>query len=335
MSVYSYVDGAYLSEIERPLARVTEVLNAETVETPSPERARGGDLLNLSYYVDRSFGNQVIGGWNLRRRNVFSLPGGGDSLGAALRPPGTASPVVVERSVLRIGAGANFSGVTHPVFGYPPAQITGRLWLAADVALDDWSPAGGGFICGVWQPLFSQQSYGLQIDPAGTLRALMSTTGADTIALVSSVNLAGTADGARLQVGVDIQPNNGAGGKSATFYTAPAPAPAPAAAPLEYLSTGWTQLGAVVTGSGAITLFQSGAQLRFGSQASLSGTPIIGKLFACELRAGGGPPPTGTRILAIHTTDEYPGRTVPGTVTGSDGVEWNVASDGVSWVAPP
>jgi hypothetical protein len=343
VSVYSYPDAGFLPEVTRPLERVTERISVRTLEPVFGDVYPGDDVVDLSYYVDRSFGNRIVGGWSARRvngsggTNGVGGTGAGVAFGSLVRPAGTQGPTVRERGVLQVvAAGNGFSGLALNQFGDPSTQIPGRLWLGFDVAPADWTPAGGQFIGGMWQPLFSQQSYGLQLNPAGTLSGVMSSTGGNTVTLTSTANLAGRANGERLLVGVDLRPDNGAGGRSATFYTAPPPPGGGAAQTLEYLTgVTWSQLGAVVTGSPNISLFPANARLEFGSLASLSGVPLLGRLFAAELRSGGGPPPAGTRVQGVVTTREYVGRTVTGMITGFNGRDWIILPDGPSFVAPP
>ncbi|MFJ2200848.1 hypothetical protein [Streptomyces violaceusniger] len=79
---------------------------------------------------------------------------------------------------------------------------------------------------------------------------------------------------ARMAVRACFDVDNGAGGYTVTFYTAPS------------ISGTWTQLGEPVTGAGTTRIYDSFASVTVGSQTSFALTPSRGKVHAAQIRNG-------------------------------------------------
>ncbi|MCI0632514.1 MAG: hypothetical protein L0206_01130 [Actinobacteria bacterium] len=159
---------------------------------------------------------------------------------------------------------------------HPSLRIAGRIWLAADVAADDWTPAAADVLVSKYTALFNLKSYALQILTNGRLRANISTTGANDITFDSTVAPGGV-NGERLAVGVDIEPAVGDGNRRATFYTGPE------------LVGPWSPLGGVVTQAGEVSIFtNTSAVLIVGALVVLNpSSHFAGEVYGAEVRDGG------------------------------------------------
>ena len=154
-------------------------------------------------------------------------------------------------------------------------DIVGDIDLRADVTLTSWVGATGTIIA-KWLQAGNQRAYVLDF-VGGFLRMVWSTTGADTVVHTSTAapNTLVSATG-RLAVRVTLDVNNGAGGHTSTFYTAPS------------MAGPWTQLGVPVVGAGTTSIFSSSAELSLGAldvgAASTFGQTV--RYHAVEVRNG-------------------------------------------------
>ncbi|MFE7517631.1 hypothetical protein ACFU8I_41350, partial [Streptomyces sp. NPDC057540] len=103
--------------------------------------------------------------------------------------------------------------------------------------------------------------------------------------------------------------NNGAGGWTATFFTA------------ETIAGPWTQLGDPVTGAGVTSIFNSTTPLKVGDATNLLYSKPSGEIHAFELRNGIG----GTVVANPSFTAQTPGAA---TITDATGKVWTVAAAG-------
>ena len=151
-------------------------------------------------------------------------------------------------------------------------DIVGDIDLRADVSLDDWTPSPN------WAALITkwgaagQRSYRLQINDLGRIALVWSNDGTATLIVASTVAV--VPNGLRKVVRVTFDVDNGAAGKTATFYTA------------DTMVGPWTQLGAVVTTGGTTTIFSSTAPAEVGSIAGGTGDLFAGSVHAAEVRTG-------------------------------------------------
>lgn len=150
-----------------------------------------------------------------------------------------------------------------------------NLWVAADVALDDWTPAAQQTFVAKWLTLFDFKEWYFGILTTGVLRAVYSPDGVTERTFDSTVNLAAQPNGSRLAVGVEIVTNDGGGNRTATFYTAPT------------IDGPWAQLGAVVSQVGAENMGTEATNLQIGCQQVLANANhMIGNMYAVEIRSG-------------------------------------------------
>jgi hypothetical protein len=177
-------------------------------------------------------------------------------------------------------------------------NVAGDLWLAGEVTLDDWHTFTGGasqYLSYRWGTA-GGRSWQFFVDN----RTVWLTWSADGTASLSANRsmVPITADG-RMAIGVWLDVNNGAGGWTATFYTAPR------------IAGPWTQLGDPVTGAGTTSVFASTAQLEVGWMA--------GRTWAAEVRSGDS---TGTIVANPDFTAQTPGTT---SFADAAGRTWTLA----------
>lgn len=210
------------------------------------------------------------------------------------------------------GIGVHLAGTGDRLFvpDFSGIDVTGDLDVRAHLAADDWTPGGfGGVIVSKWRTTGSQQSWFFGVTPAGNLTLSISTTGANSLTATSTVPL-GFDDGSPQWVRVALDADNGAGGRTVTFYTSRD-------------GRTWTQLGAPVTTAGTVTIFNSTASLVLGDVDS-AGLPLAGWYHHVEIRAAG-------NVIVDAPFDAHPD--APGVFTDDTGITWGT-SGGPTWGDP-
>jgi hypothetical protein len=152
-------------------------------------------------------------------------------------------------------------------------DITGDIDLRVKVAMDDWTPAANqSLICK--SSGASNISYRFFLRSDGLLQLNWSADGtAAGIAGIASTAVTGVADGAIKWVRVTFDVDNGASGKTATFFTSDD-------------GTTWTQLGTAVTQAGTTSIFSGTASQEVGSRDSGTGEIARGKFFRAQVLNG-------------------------------------------------
>jgi len=134
-----------------------------------------------------------------------------------------------------------------------------------------------------------------------------STAGTSTIEANSTVEMP-VPSSDRLAVRVTLDVNNGAGGNTVRFYTAPT------------LAGPWVQLGADVVTAGVTSIFNSTAEVRVGDGWSSLGFPsTLGQVHAFELRNG----IAGSIVANPDFTIQTPGAS---SFVDSTGKTWTIGS---------
>ncbi|WP_329615006.1 hypothetical protein OG244_19395 [Streptomyces brevispora] len=187
-------------------------------------------------------------------------------------------------------------------------DITSDFDVRVDVALVDWATEQA--LAGRWVAASSRRSWALSISSTG-LPQLRVTSGG-TMGTAST--LTGPAPvpahaGQRIVLRATLDANNGASGKTATFYTGPG------------WEGPWTRIGDPVTTAGPVTIYSpSGVQLEAGSLPDLTAVPTRGRLYGMQLYSGLG---NGAQLLV--SVEVEPVAAVGGTTfTGPDGRTWTV-----------
>lgn len=151
-------------------------------------------------------------------------------------------------------------------------DITGDIDIRLEARLDNWTSDGSVELTGKGAITGNQRSWLLMLRDR-KLHFEWSTAGTATLQADSTMVL--PIGGERTAVRVTLDVNNGAGGWTATFYTAPS------------ITGTWTQLGDPVTGSGVTSIFNSTAPVRVGDGWTDVGfQSASGDVYAFELRNG-------------------------------------------------
>lgn len=189
-------------------------------------------------------------------------------------------------------------------------DVVGDLDLRVLVALDDWTPSAMQTLISKWNTTGNQRSYLLQVLSTGVLRFNWSTLG--TAALSADSTVAPTvANGNALWVRATIDVDNGAAGRTVTFYTSPADD-----------GVVWTQLGATVTTAGVTSIFASTANLEVGARQAGTLENVTGNVYAAQVLNG----IAGTVVANPQFRDQAAGTT---SFVDSAGLTWTVVSPAV------
>lgn len=152
-------------------------------------------------------------------------------------------------------------------------DITGDIDIRVKVALDDWTPTNNNNL--ISKNDTNNYSYNFGIIASGVSGRLYfswTTNGTTDFNIASSV-ATGIADGTTKWVRVTFDVNNGAGGRTAIFYTSDD-------------GMNWTQLGTTVTQAGTTSLFSGSGVLRIGSFSATGTTTTKGNIYAASIRDG-------------------------------------------------
>lgn len=120
-------------------------------------------------------------------------------------------------------------------------SIVGDIEITAELELDSWRNFTR--IMQKWTTTANQRSYVIEVDGDGFIRFFWSTTGADEPFLFSDTPVPFVVGKHAIKVTFDV--NNGAGGKTATFYYG------------DTATGSFTQLGSAVTETGTTSIFDS------------------------------------------------------------------------------
>lgn len=180
-------------------------------------------------------------------------------------PTGSSAPFVRRRPSYKIGQGrlaltldgTGYIG-TPEVAAFEP---TTSLRAEAMVSLADWTPASGVALAAKFNSA-SQRSWTFNISPAGAMQFQYSPTGGTPIMSITGPTLGALVVDGGAPIGLAVEVNLTTGDAS-----------------FQWSDDGdiWTELE-MVAGSGAITIFDGTADLRFGDQVSGPQIPITGSL---------------------------------------------------------
>lgn len=143
-------------------------------------------------------------------------------------------------------------------------DITGDIDIRAKVALDDWTPSAEQIIVRKW---WTTNSYFLSVLTSGLLRFAWTTDGTTFLSADSTV-ATGISDGSIRWVRATLDVDNGASGRTITFYTSTD-------------GSTWTQLGSPVVQAGTTSIHAGTGALYLGDSY---GTGV--KFYRVEILAG-------------------------------------------------
>lgn len=155
-------------------------------------------------------------------------------------------------------------------------SITGDIDVRAYVALDDWTPAAERAIITKYTSTGNQRSFLLSVisaseGTAGSLRLYWSEDGAVNKTATSTAPVS-VSDFGTLGIRATLDINNG-GVYNATFYTSS-----------DFVS--WTQLGGVVVGASATSLFDSTAGVNLGTYNAGANGMMFGRVYRAQIYNG-------------------------------------------------
>lgn len=171
---------------------------------------------------------------------------------------------------------AYLPGVAGNYFSTPDsvaASITGDIDIRVKVALNDWTPSAISVLVSKWDGTTSgNMSYVFYVNTNGTIAL---TTTADGTTGVTGTSTAATSvtDGSVKWVRVTLDVNNGAEGKTHTFY-------------LSDDGETWTQLGNTVTAGGTTSIYNGTLAVAVGHHASGAALPSLGKFYRAQIYNG-------------------------------------------------
>lgn len=153
-------------------------------------------------------------------------------------------------------------------------DIVGDIDIRLDATLDRW-PGDTNLreLASKYGVTGNQRSWGLFIWTDGHLVVRWTTDGSTIQQYLSTAAISVPRSG-RLAVRVTLDVDNGSGGNTLTFYTAP------------NMAGPWTQLGAPVVNSGVTSVFSSTAPVIVGDTGELGFERPVGRVHAFELRSG-------------------------------------------------
>lgn len=188
-------------------------------------------------------------------------------------------PEVVHRAGTGNGGGdrcAVFTKAAPGALQYSGAAITGDIEVRARIAPDAWISTGGSTIAAKWEGSNAQRSWLFMINADGTLAFQWTTDGVTNPGAKNStatVPSAGATNGQPYWVRVLVDVDNGASGSTVTFGTSPD-------------GVTWTQLGTPVVTAGVSSMFGGTAPYQLGSFTTGFSTPLGGKIYDINIRAG-------------------------------------------------
>lgn len=209
------------------------------------------------------------------------------------------------------GAALVLNGVSPGRASTPDAaalDIVGDIDVRAHVAMDDWTPATMSALVSKYTASGNQRSWYFAVQPSGVLRFVWTTAGI-TNAIADSTVAPTVSNGAALWVRVTFDVDNGAAGRTATFYTSTD-------------GNTWTQLGTPVTTAGVTSIFNSTAPVVIGGTDNGTSNGLSGKVSAIEIRNG----IAGTRVARPEFGAQPAGTT---SFADAQGNTWTVTSPGV------
>lgn len=193
-------------------------------------------------------------------------------------------------------------------------DITGDIDIRIDLSLDRWYDPTGSIdlwqeIIGKFRAVGNQRSWFLRTQ-GNLLTFEWSADGSSALSATATeaVHVPGSG---RIAVRVTMDVNNGAAGRTITFYTARTLA--------DGNLSGWNQLGDPVIQAGTTSIFNSTAPLEIGDATDFAIDDPSGKVYAAEVRNLIG----GTAVANPDFTAQAPGTT---SFTDAAGRTWTNAS---------
>lgn len=181
-------------------------------------------------------------------------------------------------------------------------DITGDIDLRADISMDDWTPSGTQVLISKWGA-GGTRSYLFQVTSTGLLELAWTSNGTNSSLSDSTIPIPVTEG--RLCVRGTLDVDNGASGRTVTFYYGPT------------IDGPWTQLGAAVITATATTIFSGSSPVEIGTQSLGTTSIFTGVVHAAKILNGIG----GTEVANPDFDAQTAGTT---SFADSAGRTWTV-----------
>lgn len=175
----------------------------------------------------------------------------------------------VGAALVTVGTGTSYASTPDNA----ALDITGDIDLTADFISETWPPPADASILAKYADSTANRGYRLDILATGHARITWSTNGTNNFSAVSTVPIPATI-GQRIAVRATLDVDNGAGGRTATFYTA------------KFLEGAFVQLGAPVVQAGVTSIFSNTSTLTVGARDSGATARFTGMIFSARVRNG-------------------------------------------------
>lgn len=206
----------------------------------------------------------------------------------------------VGAALVTVGTGTSYASTPDNA----ALDIVGDIDLQADFIADNWPPLADSTLVAKYADSTSNRSYRLDILTTGQVRITWSTNGTNNFSASSTVPAPATI-GQRIAVRATLDVDNGASGRTATFYTA------------STIAGTYFALGSPVVQAGVTSIFSGAAALTVGARDSGITGRFTGKIFAARVRSGIG----GTIVANPLFYNQAPGTT---NFVDSAGRTWTV-----------
>lgn len=187
-------------------------------------------------------------------------------------------------------------------------DVVGDLDLRIEVEPDQWQLGScGQQLAGKYTTASNQRSWAWVIQPSGVMRLYWSADGLTPVSAGTYADSTAIVPGtARIALRVTIDVNNGAAGRTITFYTS------------DSITGTWVQLGSAVVQSTVTSIFSGSGIVTAGAIGSTTGTiaivsdgtfgytlPLAGRIYRFQMYSGIG----GTLVADMNATVQTEGAT--------------------------
>jgi hypothetical protein len=195
-------------------------------------------------------------------------------------------------------------------------DVTGDLDIRAEIWPHSWRLPGGMVLAAKYQPDSNQRSWLFRMNALGQIILNWSTTGTLATTVGATSDPVPVPASGRLAVRATLDVDNGAAGRTITFYTS------------DSIAGTWTILGSAFVQAGVTSVFASTAVLAIGRGSTLavpvtSSATFGGRMYRLQVYSG---------IAGTLVADFNPGAQALGATSWSDGLAspntWTVAGLG-------